>query len=146
MAEQFYLLETYVHTKMCMWMLIIVVFILVKVKTSYLFFSLSFVFWLCRAVYGILGPRPGIAPMSPCTRSVESKPLGNEWSSESEKKVKSLSRVRLFVTPWTVAYQAPSSMEFSRQEYWSGLPFPSPKFLKFLSIVDWISKVLYNLK
>ena len=30
------------------------------------------------------------------------------------------------VTPWTVAYQAPSSMEFSRQEYWSGLPFPSP--------------------
>ena len=41
-------------------------------------------------------------------------------------KVKSLSRVRLFVTPWTVAYQAPPSMGFSRQEYWSGLPFPSP--------------------
>ena len=41
-------------------------------------------------------------------------------------KVKSLSRVRLFVTPWTVAYQAPQSMEFSRQEYWNGLPFPSP--------------------
>ena len=41
-------------------------------------------------------------------------------------KVKSLSHVRLFVTPWTVAYQAPPSMEFSRQEYWSGLPFPSP--------------------
>ena len=40
--------------------------------------------------------------------------------------VKSLSRVRLFVTPWTVAHQAPPSMEFSRQEYWSGLPFPSP--------------------
>ena len=36
------------------------------------------------------------------------------------------SRVRLFATPWTVAYQAPPSMEFSRQEYWSGLPFPSP--------------------
>ena len=34
--------------------------------------------------------------------------------------------VRLFATPWTVAYQAPPSMEFSRQEYWSGLPFPSP--------------------
>ena len=34
-----------------------------------------------------------------------------------------------FATPWTVAYQAPLSMEFSRQEYWSGLPFPSPKFL-----------------
>ena len=41
------------------------------------------------------------------------------------KKEKSLSRVQLFVTPWTVAYQAPPSMEFSRQEYWSGLPFPS---------------------
>ena len=41
-------------------------------------------------------------------------------------KVKSLSRVRLFATPWTVAYQAPPSMGFSRQEYWSGLPFPSP--------------------
>ena len=40
--------------------------------------------------------------------------------------VKSLSRVRLFATPWTVAYQAPPSMGFSRQEYWSGLPFPSP--------------------
>ena len=41
-------------------------------------------------------------------------------------KVKSLSRVRLFATPWTVAYQAPPSMGFSRQEYWSGLSFPSP--------------------
>ena len=39
-------------------------------------------------------------------------------------KVKSLSRVQLFGTPWTVAYQAPPSMGFSRQEYWSGLPFP----------------------
>ena len=42
------------------------------------------------------------------------------------QKVKSLSRVWLFATPWTVAYQAPPSMGFSRQEYWSGLPFPSP--------------------
>ena len=40
--------------------------------------------------------------------------------------MKSLSRVRLFATLWTVAYQAPPSMGFSRQEYWSGLPFPSP--------------------
>ena len=40
--------------------------------------------------------------------------------------VKSLSRVQLFSTPWTVAYQASASMGFSRQEYWSGLPFPSP--------------------
>ena len=42
------------------------------------------------------------------------------------EEVKSLSRVQLFATPWTVVSQAPPSMEFSRQEYWSGLPFPSP--------------------
>ena len=41
-------------------------------------------------------------------------------------KVKSLSHVRLFVTLWTVVHQAPPSMGFSKQEYWSGLPFPSP--------------------
>ena len=41
-------------------------------------------------------------------------------------QVKPLSRVRLFATPWTVAHQAPPSMEFSGQEYWSGLPSPSP--------------------
>ena len=41
-------------------------------------------------------------------------------------KAKSLSHVRLFVTPWTVAYQASPSRRFSRQEFWSGLPFPSP--------------------
>ena len=46
-----------------------------------------------------------------------------------KEKVKSLSRVRLFVTPWTVAYQASPSMGFSRQEYWSGLPLPSPEDL-----------------
>ena len=43
-----------------------------------------------------------------------------KWS-----EVKSLSSVWLFVTPWTVAYQATPSMGFSKQEYWSGLPFPS---------------------
>ena len=41
-------------------------------------------------------------------------------------QVKLLSRVQLFATPWTVAYQAPPSMGFSWQECWSGLPFPSP--------------------
>ena len=43
--------------------------------------------------------------------------------------MKSLSRVQLFVTPWTVAYQTPPSMGFPRQEYWSGLPFPSSEDL-----------------
>ena len=41
-------------------------------------------------------------------------------------KVRSLSRVQLLATPWTAAYQAPRSMGFSRQEYWSGVPLPSP--------------------
>ena len=41
-------------------------------------------------------------------------------------KVKSLSRIRLFATPWSAAYQAPPSMRFSGQEYWSGVPLPSP--------------------
>ena len=40
--------------------------------------------------------------------------------------MKFLSRLQLFVTPWTVTYQAPPTMGFSRQEYWSGVPFPSP--------------------
>ena len=48
------------------------------------------------------------------------------WQKVKKVKVKLLSRVRLFATPWTVAYQAPQSMEFSRQYYWSGLPCPAP--------------------
>ena len=50
--------------------------------------------------------------------------FSNVW--KWKVKVKSLSRVRLFATPWTAAYQAPPSMGFSRQKYWSGVPFPSP--------------------
>ena len=45
------------------------------------------------------------------------------------KKVKSLTHVRVFVIPWSVTYQAPRSMGFSRHKYWSGLPFPSPRDL-----------------
>ena len=48
------------------------------------------------------------------------------WHHRLNGHVKSFSCVQLFVTPWTVAYQASPSMGFSRQEYWSGLPFPSP--------------------
>ena len=55
---------------------------------------------------------------------------------ESEK-VKSLSRIQLFVTPWTIAYQALPSMGFSRQEYWSGLPFSSPGDLPEPGIEPW---------
>ena len=52
---------------------------------------------------------------------------------ESEVKVKSLSHVRLFAIPWTVACKAPLSMRFSRQESWSKLPFPTPEDLSDLS-------------
>ena len=50
--------------------------------------------------------------------------FSNAW--KGKVKVKSLGCVRLFTTPWTAAYQAPLSMGFSRQKYWSGLPLPSP--------------------
>ena len=52
--------------------------------------------------------------------------FGGEWIRVYTHTQKSLSRVRLFATPWIVAHQAPRSMGFSRHEYWSGLPFPSP--------------------
>ena len=51
--------------------------------------------------------------------------FSNAW--KWKVKVKSFSRVRLFTTPWTAAYQAPPSMGFARQEYWSGVPSPSPR-------------------
>ena len=72
-------------------------------------------------------PDPGIEPGSPALRaaSLPSEPP-HQGKPGLNSEVKSLSRVRLFATPWTVAYQAPQSMEFSRQEYWSGLLFPSP--------------------
>ena len=54
------------------------------------------------------------------------KALNSRKNDILKVKVKSLSRVHLFATPWTVAHQAPPSVGFSRQEYWSGLPFPSP--------------------
>ena len=52
--------------------------------------------------------------------------FSNAW--KWKVKVKSLSRVWLFATPWTEAHQAPPSMGFSRQEYWSGLPLPSQSY------------------
>ena len=81
-----------------------------------------------------------------------------EWAAISifcawkwKAKVKSFSHVRLFITPWTAAYQAPPFMGFSRQEYWSGVPLPSPHmedwhtFLKFkiknwIKIVNWFAE------
>ena len=64
----------------------------------------------------ILPPQPASQPIN----------QPNNQICQIHKLVKSLSRVWLFATPWTVAHQAPPSTGFSRQEYWSGLPFPSP--------------------
>ena len=64
-------------------------------------------------------PNPGIEPASLMFPAL----VGGFFKTS---EVKSLSCVQLFGTLWTVAHQAPPSMEFSRQEYWSGLPFPSP--------------------
>ena len=76
-------------------------------------------------------PRDRSQPGSPLPWILQARTL--EWvaipspkGTIERKRVKSLSCVRLFVTPRSIAYQASPSMEFSKQEYWSGLPFPSP--------------------
>ena len=76
-------------------------------------------------------PIDGSPPGSPIPGILQARTL--EWVAISfsnawkwKVKGKSLSRVRLLATPWTAAYQAPPSMGFSRQEYWSGVPLPSP--------------------
>ena len=76
-------------------------------------------------------PIDGSPPGSPVPGILQARTL--EWVAISfsnawkwKVKGKSLSRVRLLATPWTTAYQAPPSMGFSRQEYWSGVPLPSP--------------------
>ena len=80
-------------------------------------------------------PIDGSPPGSPVLGILQARTL--EWVAISfsnawkwKVKVKSLSRVQLFATLWTAAYQAPPSMGFSRQEYWSGLPLPSPKMVE----------------
>ena len=76
-------------------------------------------------------PIDGSSPGSPVPGILQARTL--EWVAISfsnawkwKEKLKSLSYVRLFVTPWTAAYQVPPSMGFSRKEYWSGVPLPSP--------------------
>ena len=76
-------------------------------------------------------PMDGSPPGSPVPGTLQARTLewvamffSNAW--KWKVKVNSLSRVRLFATPWTAAYQAPPSVGFSRQEYWSGVPLPSP--------------------
>ena len=68
-------------------------------------------------------PVPGILQASTLEWVAISFSNAGKW----KVKVKSLSRVQLFATPWTAAHQAPPSLGFSRQECWSGLPLPSPQ-------------------
>ena len=97
--------------------------------------------WLC-------DPIDGSPPGSPIPGILQARTL--EWVAISfsnawkwKVKVKLLSRVRFLATPWTAAYQAPLSMGFSRQEYWSGVPSPSPHlresgaFGNFPNVVEW---------
>ena len=79
----------------------------------------------------LCNPLDSSPPGSPIPRILQARTLqwvaisfSNAW--KWKVKVKSLIRVRLFATPWTAAHQAPLSMGFSRQEYWSGVPLPSP--------------------
>ena len=83
-------------------------------------------------------PRDGSAPGSPVLGILQARTL--EWGAISfpnawkwKVKVKMLSRIRLIETPWTAAYQAPLSMGFSRQAYWSGMPLPSARAKRSLA-------------
>ena len=94
-------------------------------------------------------PIDGSPPGSPVPGILQARTLkwvaisfSNAW--KWKVKVKSLSRVRLFATPWTAAYQAPLSMGFSRQEYWSGVPLPSPGWLLLISLTSSGSKLLQH--
>jgi len=87
--------------------------------------SLQLCLTLCDPIGGSLpgSPVPGILQ----ARTLEwvAISFSNAW--KWKVKVKLLSHVQLLATPWTAAYQTPSSMGFSRQEYWSGVPLPSPE-------------------
>ena len=79
----------------------------------------------------LCNPTDGSPPSSPVPGILQARTLewvaisfSNAWKWKVNRK--SFSRVWLFATPWTAAYQAPLPMGFSRQEYWSGLPLPSP--------------------
>ena len=87
--------------------------------------SLQSCLTLCDPIDG--SPPDSPVPGIPQARTLEwvAIAFSNAW--KWKVKVKSLSRVWLFATPWTAVYQAPPSMGFSRQEYWTGLPLPSPK-------------------
>ena len=99
-----------------------------------------FFFWFAKSLQScptLCDPIDGSPPGSPVPGILQARTL--EWVAISfsnawkwKVKGKSLSRVQLLVTPWTAAYQTPPSIGFSRQEYWSGVPLPSPFLVWFL--------------
>ena len=116
---------------------------LIRVPTRFYNFAVIFISWHCiiyldwlqfiflssnlkfkAPLFPFCSVRWSYGSHLPRGRKVWSAPSSSPSTLWSE--VKSLSHVRLFVTLWTVAYQAPPSMGFSMWEYWSGLPFPSP--------------------
>ena len=108
----------------------------------------------CQSCPTLCNPIDGSPPGSPVPGILQARILdwvaisfSNAW--KWKMKVKSLSRVQLLATPWTAAYQAPPSMGFSRQEYWSGVPLPSPgcwigTTLMTSTYLDHICKDLYH--
>ena len=95
-------------------------------------------------------PRDGSLPGSPVSEILQARTL--EWVAISfsnawkwKVKVKSLSRVRPSMTPWTAAFQAPPSMGFSRQDHWSGVPLPSPKSQQISKDGNHSDSVVYSL-
>ena len=114
-------------------------FILGKLHFEFLTDSAAAAAKLLQLCPSLRDPIDGSPPVSSIPVILQARTL--EWVAISfsnawkwKAKVKSLSRVQLFVTPWTAAYQAHPSMGFSRQEYWSWLPLPSllliPEVLK----------------
>ena len=95
---------------------------------------------LCDPIDG--SPPGSAAPGILQARTLEWVAISSSNAWKWKVKVKSLSRVRLLVTPWTAAYQALPSMGFSRQEYWSGVPLPSPVYI--LLLVNFLCKFLNN--
>ena len=103
---------------------------------SFIFLVLSCMLLMllsCFSLVWLCNPIDSSPPGSPVPGILQARTLG--WVAISfssawkwKVKMKSLSRVRLLATPWTADYQAPLSMGFSRQEYWSGVPLPSPFF------------------
>ena len=92
-------------------------------------------------------PIDGSPPGSPVPGILQARTL--EWVAISfsnawkwKGKVKSLSRVRLLATPWTANYQAPPSMGFSRQEYRSGVPLPSPIDCSYFKLLFFMNNLL----